>query len=86
MTFYHGTPNCLDDGHFLIPGCDCGQGEGMTEVYITQHIGLARQYATDDGYIYMVEPSEDIQPDFLDEDGVPFTFTCSTAKVLCCVW
>ena len=85
LTFYHGSTIYLEDGATLIPGCVCGNGDQMEEVYVTNNLGLAQQYATWDGYIYMVQPNEDLTPDIFHNEK-PITFTCSSAKVLCCVW
>ena len=86
LTFYHGSPVYLEDGVTIIPGSESGNGERMEDVYVTPIIGLAQQYATWDGYIYMVQPSDDLKGDFKDDKGNHITYTCSSAKVVCCVW
>ena len=58
----------------------------MEEVYVTPHPNIAQQFATYDGWMYEVEPSDDISLDFDAEDGTPISFICSTAKVIRCVW
>lgn len=84
--FYHGSLSYLEDGELLVPGCDCGKGDMHEDVYITPHIGLAAQFATYDGWVYMVEPIGDITPDFVDDDGKIISYICASAKVLATVW
>jgi len=85
LTFYHGSLQYIDNGQFIVPGQDSGHGERMEDVYVTTVIGIAQQYAGYDGYVYIVKPSEDLEPDFTDDHGNTITYMCSKAKVLCCM-
>lgn len=86
LTFYHGSPEYLEDGAILVPGQRCEKGDCHEEVYITTNIGIAQQFATYDGWVYMVQPIGEVKPDFSDDNGIPITFTCKSAKVLTTVW
>lgn len=83
--FYHGSLSNLDDGEILVPGCECQKGDYHSEVYITPLIHLAQQFATYEGWIYMVEPIGEVTIDLELENQV-VSCTCAKAKVLACVW
>lgn len=86
MNLYHGSPEPLNIGDTLVPGCDCEKGERFEDLYVTTDIGLAIQYAGYDGFVYEVEPIGDIETDFSDEYGNPITYTCNKAKITRVVW
>lgn len=88
LQYYHGSQACLENGATLKPGNTVvfANGRGCEDVYVTTSPSVAMQFAAPDGYVYLVEPSEDVEPDFTDEHGIPYTFICGSAKVLRCVW
>ena len=85
-TYYHGSPFDIAEGELLLPGSDLGRGDEHEEVYITQDLHLAQQFATWDGWIYQVEPVGDVEVGITDVAGRVVSATCSAARVVRCVW
>ena len=86
LVFYHGSPEYFEDGTILVPGNQCEKGDCHEDVYLTTNLGIAQQFATYDGWVYLVQPIGEVEPDFTDDNGMPITFTCHSAKVLATVW
>jgi len=63
MSLYHGSPYFIEVGEIIKSGIEINQGDSHEEVYSTNDIDLAYQYALEDGYIYEVEPIDIIDND-----------------------
>lgn len=61
--WYHGSPTKFDK--FDLTAKRINRGSNPTGVYLTKNIDLAKRYATETGYVYIVKP--DVSNTFIDK-------------------